>query len=115
MIVYKSRCFAVRRSHYGGSGIVSTIGSLLPQYATEAMVATATKAALRGSLNATKRAVPHLIAQKVASIIADAAKKQKRVDINMKQSQEPQSKKAFMDTGGIDINALIVGSGIVLD
>ena len=42
-------------------------------------------------------------------------KKRKRVDINVKQSQEPQSNKAFVDTGGIDINALIDGSGIVLD
>ena len=33
----------------------------------------------------------------------------------MKQSQEPQSKEAFVDTDGIDINALIDGSGIVLD
>ena len=33
----------------------------------------------------------------------------------MEHSQEPQSKKAFVDTGGIDINALIDGSGIVLD
>ena len=33
----------------------------------------------------------------------------------MEHSQEPQLKKAFVDTGGIDINALIDGSGIVLD
>ena len=33
----------------------------------------------------------------------------------MKRSQVPQSKKAFVDTGGVDINALIDGSGIVLD
>ena len=37
------------------------------------------------------------IAHKVASTIADAAKKRKRVDINVKSSQEPQSKKAFVD------------------
>ena len=30
-------------------------------------------------------------------------------------SQEPQSKKASVDTRGIDINAVIAGSGIVLD
>ena len=41
------------------------------------------------------------------STIADAAKKQKRIDTDMKRSQEPQSKKAFVDTGGIHINALI--------
>ena len=76
------------------------------------MLATAAKTALRGSLNA---AVPHLIAHKVVSTIADAAKKRKRVDIKVKHSQEPQLKKPFMDTGGIDINALIDGSGIVLD
>ena len=114
MIVYKSRRFAVMRYQYGGSGIVSTIGSLLGRYATKAMLATATKAALKGSLKAAKRVVPHLIAHKVASTIADAAKKRKRVDINVKSSQQLQSKKAFVDTGP-GINALIGGSGIVLD
>ena len=76
--------------------------------------AKAAKAALKGSLKAAKRAVPNLIVHKVVSTIADAAKKRKRVDINMKSSQEPQSKKAFVDTGP-DINALIDVSGIVLD
>ena len=79
------------------------------------MLATAAKTALRGSLYAAKRAVPHLFAHKVVSTIANAAKKRKRVDINVKHSQEPQSKKAFVDTGDIDINALIDGPGIVLD
>ena len=51
----------------------------------------------------------------VASTIAAVAKKRKRVDIDVKHSQEPQLKKAFVDTDGIDINALIDGSGIVLD
>ena len=77
MIVYKSRRFAVRRYEYGGSGIVSTIGSLLARYATKAMLATAAKAAPKGSLKSAKRAVPHLIAHKVVSTIADAAKKRK--------------------------------------
>ena len=88
MIVYKSRRFAVRGYQYGGggSGIVSTTGSLLARYAAKAMLATAAKAALKGSLKAAKRAVPHLIAHKVVSIIADAAKKRKRVDINVKSS-----------------------------
>ena len=106
MIVYESRRFAVWRYQYGGSGIVSTIESLLARYATKAMLATATKATLKGSLRAAKRAVPHLIAQEVVSTIADAAKIRKRVDINVKSSQEPQSRKAFVDTGA-DINALI--------
>ena len=39
----------------------------------------------------------------------------KIVDIDVKRSQEPQLKKAVVDTGGIDINALIEGSGTVLD
>ena len=115
MIVYKSRCFAVRRYHYRGSGIVSTIGSILSRNATKAMLATAAKTTLRGTLNAAKRAVPHLIVRKIASTIADATKKRKRVDIKVKQSQEPQSKKALVDTGVIEIYALIDGSGIVLD
>ena len=56
-----------------------------------------------------------LIAHNVASSIADAAKKRKRVDIDSKHSYAPQLKKAFVDRGGIDINALINGSGIVFD
>ena len=70
---------------------------------------------MRDTLDAAKKAVPHLIANEVASTIANAAKKRKRLDIGMTRSQEPQLKKAFVDTGGIDINALIDGSGIVLD
>ena len=115
MIVCKSRRIAVRRYQYGESGNVSTIGSLLVRYATKIMLATAAKTALGGSLGAAKRAVPHLIAHKVVSTIADAAKKRKKVDTNVKHSEEPQSKKAFVDTGGIDINALIDGSDILLD
>ena len=72
------------------------------------------KAALKGSLKAAKRAVRHLIARRVVSTIADAAKKRKGVDINLKSSQELQSKKSFVDTGP-DTNALIDGSGIVLE
>ena len=112
MIVYKSRSFTVRRYKYGGSGIVNMIGSLLARYATKAMLTTAAKTAMRGTLDA---AVPHLVAHKVASTIADAAKKRKRVDIDVTRSEELQLKKAFVDTGGIDINALIDGSGVVLD
>ena len=114
MIVYKSRRFAMRRYEYGGSGIVDIIGSLLARYATKAMLTTAAKTAMRGTLNASKKAVPHLITHKVTSTIAAAGKKRKRVDIDAKHSQDPQSKKAFVDTGVIDINALIDGSGIVL-
>ena len=108
MIVYKSRRFAMRRYRYGGSGIVGTIGS----YATNTMLTTAAETAMRGPLNAAKGAVPHLIAHKAACTIAAAAKKRERVDIDAKHSQ---LKKAFVDTGGIDINALINGSGIVLE
>ena len=78
------------------------------------MLATAANTALNGSLKAAKRAVPHLIAHKVVGTIANAAKKRKRVDINVKHSQELNSKKAHVDTGP-DVNALLDGSGIVLD
>ena len=74
------------------------------------MLATAAKATLK----AAKRAVPHLIAHKVVSSIADAAKKRKRVDIYVKHSQEPQLKKDSVDTG-LDKNALIDESSIGLD
>ena len=100
----------MRRYRYGGSGIVDTIGLLLALYATKAVLTTAAKTAMRGTLDAAKRVVPYLIAHKVASTItAAAAKKRKRVDIDVKHSQEPL-KKAFVDTGGIDINPLIDGS-----
>ena len=94
MIVYKSRRFAMRRYRYGGSGIVYTIGSLLARYATKAMLTTAAKTAMRVTLDAAKRAVPHLIAHKVAgNIAAAAAKNRKSVDTDAKHSQEPQLKK----------------------
>ena len=105
----------MRRYRYGGSGIVDMIGSLLARYATKAMLTTAARTAMRGTLDAAKRAVPHLVAHKVASTIAAAAKQRKRVDIDVKHSQEPQLKKCFEDTGDIDVNDLIDGSGIVLD
>ena len=76
---------------------------------------TAAKTVMRSTLNAAKRAVPHLIAQKLTSIAAATAAKWKRVDIDVKHTQEPELKKAPTDTGGININALIKGSGIVLD
>ena len=97
VIVYKSRCFAMRWYRYGGSGIVSMIQSLFARYTTKAMLTTAAKTTMRGTLNAAKRAVPHLIAHKVASTISAAAKKQKRVDIDAKHSEEPQLKKVVLD------------------
>ena len=76
------------------------------------MLTTAAKAALRGTLDAAKKAIPHVIAHKLTITIA---KKRKRVDKGVTGSQEPQLKKASVDIGGIDINALIDGSGIVSD
>ena len=76
--LYKSIRFTVRRYKYGGCGIVSTIGLLLARYATKAMLATAAKTAMRGILDAAKRTVAHMIAHKVASTIADAARKRKK-------------------------------------
>ena len=112
MIAYKSRRFAMRRYRYGGSGTVDMIGSLLARYATKAMLTTAEKTAMRGTLDAAKRAVPHLIAREVASTNAAAAKKRKRVDIEVEHSQEPQLKKPFVDT--MNINRLLVHNLIVL-
>ena len=77
MIVYMGRCFAVRRYEYGRSGILDMIGSLVARYATKAMLTTAAKAALLGALDVAKKAIPHVIAHKLATTIA---KKQKRID-----------------------------------
>ena len=68
------------------------------------MLTTAKNSVMRGTLNAAKKAIPHIISHKVASTIVAAAKKRKRVDIDAKHSQEPQLKKASVDAGGIDIN-----------
>ena len=88
------------------------IGSLLVHYATNAMLTIAAKAALRSTLDVAKSVIPHVIAHKLAATIA---RKRERVDKGVTGSQESQLKKASMDTGGIDMNALIDGSGIVLD
>ena len=88
------------------------IGLLLARYATKAMLTTAAKAALRGTLDAAKKAIPNVIAHKLTTTIA---KKRKRVDTGVTGSEEPQLKKASVETGGIDINALTDGSGIILD
>ena len=95
MIVYRRLAF--RRYANGASGIVDTVGSLLARYATKAMLATAAKAALRGSLAVAKRAVPHVIAHKLVTTIA---RKWKRLEKAVAGSHEPQSKKASVNTGG---------------
>ena len=79
------RRFAVRRYAYGGSGIVDTVGSLLARYA-----------------------ICWLQLQRQHCVVAWLEKA-------VAGSHEPQSKKASVDTGGIDINALIDVSGIVLE
>ena len=66
-----------------------------------------------GSLDAAKRAIPHVNAHKLAT--TTIARKRKRLEKAVTDSQEPHLKKAFVDTGGIDISALIDRSGIVLD
>ena len=88
------------------------VGSLLARYATKVMFDIAAKVAFRGTFDVAKKAIPHVIAHKLAITIP---RKWKRVDKGVIDSQEPQLKKASVDTGGIDINALIDGSGIVLD
>ena len=78
----------------------------------KAMLATGAKAALRVRVDAAKKAVPRLLAHKLATTIA---RKRKRLENAVTGSLEPQTRKASVDTGGIDINARIDGSGIVLD
>ena len=63
MIVYKGRRFVVRTYEY-------EVGSLLTRYATKALLASAANAALRGSLDAAKTAIPHVTAHKLATTIA---------------------------------------------
>ena len=63
-------------------------------------------------VGAATRTVPQLLAHKLATTIA---RKRKRLEKAVIGNLEPQSKKASVDTGGIDINALSDGSGILLD
>ena len=103
----------MRKYRYGGSGIVDMIGSLLARYATESVLPSSAKMAMRGTLDASKRAVPHLIPHKVASTIAAAAKKRKRVDTN---TTKPMLRmKALNPTNTMNINRLLVHNLIVLD
>ena len=46
------------------------IGSLLASYATKAILTTAANASLRGTLDAAKKVIPHVIAHKLATTIA---------------------------------------------
>ena len=63
------------------------------------MLATSAKTTMRDMFDAIKKANPHLIAHKAATAVAQqAGKKRKKVEINTKRSQEPQLKKATMDT-----------------
>ena len=92
----------MRRNGYEGSGFVDMIGSLHARNATKAMLTITAKMAMRGTLNAAKKAVPHLIAHNIATTVAAAAsaavvaaapaaaKKQKRVYIDAKHIQKPQ-------------------------
>ena len=70
------------------------IGSLLACYATKAMLTTAAKAALRGTLDVAKKAIPHVIAHKLGTTIA---KKRKRVDKAVTGSQEPLASGIVLD------------------
>ena len=94
MIVYKSRRFAVRRYQYGGSGIVSTIGSLLAQYATRSHAGSSCKDGTeRGSLNA---CIKH-----VKNICRKASKKLHalyRVCKYITQNQRKVIMKAFIES-----------------
>ena len=54
MIVYRSR-YAVRRYRRGGAGIVSSLGAMVAKYATRAMLASAAKSALKGTLKQLKQ------------------------------------------------------------
>ena len=63
---------------------MSTMGALIAKYATKAMMAIAAKSALRGSLDAAKRAIPHIVAHKLITTV-----KRKRDDI--KQEIKPRA------------------------
>ena len=108
MIVYRSR-YAVRRYRRGGAGIVSSLGAVVAKYATRAMLASAAKSALKGSLMTAQAALPTIIGHKIMTTL-----KRKNAINKSSRSEEPHSKKAAVGTTP-NINALVDGSGIVLD
>ena len=78
MIVYNSRRYGVRRyKYYGGSGIMDMIESFLARSARKPMLATAAKKALRDTLDAANKAIPHLIAHKAAVAAVQRSKGKK--------------------------------------
>ena len=108
MIVYRSR-YAVRRYRRGGAGIVSSLGAMVAKYATRAMLASAAKSALKGSLKTAQAALPTIIGHKIRTTL-----KRKNAINKSSRSDEPHSKKAAVGTTP-NINAHIDVSGIVLD
>ena len=64
-----------------GRSMEDLMGSLLARYATKSMLTTAAKRAMRGTFDAAKKAIPHLFAHKVASVVGQraAGKKRKKV------------------------------------
>ena len=68
MIVYRSR-YAVRRYRRGDAGIVSSLGAMVTKYATRAMLASAAKSALKGTLKTAQAALPALTGHKIMSML----------------------------------------------
>ena len=48
---------------------MSIMGALIAKYATRAMLPSAAKSALRGSISASKRAIPHMVAHKLITTV----------------------------------------------
>ena len=108
MIVYRSR-YAVRRYRQGGAGIVSSLGAMVAKYARRAMLASAAKSALKGTLKTAQVTLPAMIGHKIMTTL----KREKAIN-KSSHSEEPHSNKADVGTTP-NINALIDGAGIVLD
>ena len=107
MIVYRSR-YPVCRYRRGGAGIVSSLVAMVAKYATRAMLASAAKSSLKGTLKTAQATLAALIGHKMSTL-------QQKSDINKSsRGGEPHSKKAAVGTTP-NINAQIDGSGIVLD
>ena len=92
----------------GVAGIVSSLGAVVTKYVTRAMLTSAAKSALKGTLKTATAAIPAIIGHKIATTM------KRKKDINKISSGVPHSKKAAVGTTP-NINALIDGSGIVLD
>ena len=123
MIVIKLRCGGRNRLYqYGGSGVFQIMGGSLVKGITNLVTKYGLKSVAKETVKSLAAAGAKAIVEKGVKAIAPTivnkitGKKRKKMAISSDAGGgEPHSKRTSVDTGGVDINALIDGSGIVFD